>query len=108
MRKTDVHMASIKHRTHEWLADHLSWVQYPKREFPREPIPETVFSHLDRRARRITGAIFVALVGIPFLCGAVSGLFQSWTTPVPTSQPSGDSPAKPALQVLTDTDSRRA
>ena len=101
-------MASIKHRAHEWLADHTSWVQYPEREVPREPVPETVFDHLNRRARRITGALFIVLVGLPFLGGAVAGLFQSRTTPVPASQPSGDGPAKPALQVLTDTDSRRA
>lgn len=101
-------MASIKHRAHEWLADHLSWVQYPKREVPRHQVPETVFAHLDRRARRITGAIFLALVVVPFIGGAVVSLFEPGAAPVPASQPSRDGNAKPTLQVLTDTDSRRA
>ena len=99
-------MASMKHRAHEWLADHLSWVQYPKREIPREPVPETVFDHLNRRARRITGAIFIVFVGLPFAAGAVTGLLESWASPSPAAQPGGDRQGKPRLHVLVGSDSR--
>ena len=101
-------MRSLKIRTHEWLADHISWVQYPELEIPELPTHQQRLATLNRRALWITAAIFLVFGGGGAILGAISGLLEPRVAPVPARQPGGDSPAKPRLNVLTGTDSSRA
>lgn len=97
-------MPSPIYRTHEWLADRISWVQYPKRPAPRPRSVPSEPGRLDRRARRITGAIFFAVVVLPFLGGAIAGLLQPRPAPAAPGEPRHNDAGKPVLKVLAHPD----
>lgn len=101
-------MRPLKIRIHEWLADHISWVQYPELVIPEPPTPQQRMKQLNRRAMWITAAIFLVFGGGAALGGAISALLEPGIAPAPPRQPGNDGSAKPRLNVFTGSDSRRA
>lgn len=91
-RKLDIVSQRIprlsKRHIHEWLADHIKWVQYPdvRQVKPKEdwhPHPRNRFIEIDHNSdsARIDGAsailllVFSLVIGAIGLCGIAVGLF---------------------------------
>jgi hypothetical protein len=59
---------SLRFRAHEWLADHVSWVQYPNLSGPRPPFW--------RNTMPLSTRIFLVVMGVTGLvvCAALLSL----------------------------------
>ncbi len=101
-------MRHLTYRAHEWLADHLSWVQYPKRRPAPVSTKDEAMIRLNRRVRRVFWAIAIVWMLFSFGGAGIAALFEPRVSPTAPSQPGADGQGKPRLNVFHSSDSRWA